>query len=567
MTYPIINTLESNNLAYLRDMFKDYVKKSTTINVNREDIRITVYRNIEYIIGGRQVLVSDVINDIRTKSGRREVPVKEMLPVGYFSVTCFNGRKTNLNANSHTGLIIIDIDKKDNPTSDFIELKKALMQDKIVYACFTSPSGGLKIIVRTNIKSVEHHEAYYNSVRKYFLSAYAEMKKIDTSGSNISRACYLPYDANAFYNPNAYDYCLTDEEISQINADILKYKSIRNPNALTLDLDFISFDEHFDNIYNLIKNRTSVGLSSDGDDDEKRTSVGLLCNDEGNDDENRTSVGLLSVDNDNEERTSVGLYDNIFNRYRYYDIQKKVMSTNVPFFELLLWKYYNPNGRNNGLDYSTHIDEHYFKANPQKPISVDSIEGSDGLDVCEIRFKKDSIIREGQRGKTLTSITVKLIFNNPFCHPSYLLQEVGRINDVFCEDPNPIDNPKPDELEILTIVTNTYNKYLDGTLDFSRVIRKKRMAGKITKRYVFFSRDYVSVNEKDKQLRAIRTFQDGRKEKVCQKHHEAIHALQDGRKITKKRIADYMCMTTRNLRRYDTKAYDAQIKNYNDALK
>jgi hypothetical protein len=535
MTYPTINTQGTIKLSDLRDIFKDYVKKSTTSIVSHDDIRITVYRNIEYIIGGRQVLLSDVINGIRTKSKRLDVPKKEMLPVGYFSVTGFNGRKENVNVISHTGLIIIDVDKKDNPTTDFSELKKALMQDKLVYACFTSPSGGLKTIVKTNITTNEHHEAYYNAVKKYFLRAYPEIRKVDTSGSNIARACYLPYDANAYYNPSAHEYHMTDEEISQINADILKYKSIRNPDALTLDLEFISSDEHYDNMYNLIKNRTSVGLLSAGDDDERRTSVGL--------------------------------YDNIFNRYRYYDIQKKVMSTNVPFFELLLWKYYNPNGRNNGLDYITNIDERYFNGNPQKPISIDSIAGGDGIEVCEIRFKKDSVIREGQRGKTLTSITVKLIFNNPFCHPSYLLQEVSRINDVFCEDPNPIDNPKPDELEILTIVTNTYNKYLDGTLDFSRVIRKKRNAGKITKRYVFFSRDYVSVNEKVKQLEAIRTFQDGRKKKVYQKYLEAIHDLQDGRKITQKRIAEYMGMTTRNLRRHDTKAYDALIKNYNDTLK
>jgi hypothetical protein len=535
MTYPTINTQETIKLSDLRDMFKGYVKKSTTSNVSREDTRITIYKRIKHVKGGMQVQVNEVVNDIRTKSERLNVPHKKLLPVGYFSVTGFNGRKTNKNAISHTGLIIIDIDKKDNPSTDFIKLKKALIQDILVYACFTSPSGGLKIIVRTNIKSNEHHEAHYNAVKQYFLKAYAEIKKIDPTGSNISRACYLPYDANAYYNPSAQRHCMTDEEISQINADIKKFKSIRNSDALTLDLEFISFDEHYDNINNIFKNRTSVGL--------------------------------LSACEDTEKRTSVGLYDTIFNRYRYYDIQKKVMSTNVPFFELLLWKHFNPNGRNNGLDYSTHIDEHYFKANPQQPISIDSIGSDDGLDVCEIILNKNSVINEGSRGKTLTSITTKLIFNNPFCHPSYLLKEVSRINDIFCEDPNPIDNPKPDELEILTIVTNTYNKYLDGTLDFSKVIRKKRKAGKITKRYVFFSRDYVSVNDKVKQLEAITVYCKAKNEKLQRTYEEAIHSLQDGCKITQKRIAEYISMTTRNLRRHDTTSYDAIIKNYNATLK
>ena len=51
------------------------------------------------------------------------------------------------------------------------------------------------------------------------------------------------------------------------------------------------------------------------------------------------------------------------------------------------------------------------------------------------------------------------------------------------------------------------------------------------------------------------------------KYHEAISALQDGKKITKKRIAEVMGMSTRNLRRYNTEEYDEIIKKYNAALK
>ena len=50
------------------------------------------------------------------------------------------------------------------------------------------------------------------------------------------------------------------------------------------------------------------------------------------------------------------------------------------------------------------------------------------------------------------------------------------------------------------------------------------------------------------------------------KYLEAINNLQDGEKITQKRIADYMGMTPRNLRRYDTDEYDELIARYNKTL-
>jgi Mn-dependent DtxR family transcriptional regulator len=51
------------------------------------------------------------------------------------------------------------------------------------------------------------------------------------------------------------------------------------------------------------------------------------------------------------------------------------------------------------------------------------------------------------------------------------------------------------------------------------------------------------------------------------KYEEAIYVLQDGKKITQKRIANYMGISTRNLRRYNTEMYTELIGKYNDAIK
>jgi VirE N-terminal domain len=520
------------------DFDKDKIRKEMLdfIDNNRkspncyDQQKIMVYENIEHIKGGKQVNIKEVIQDIRSKSERIAIKNKKLLPVAYFSVEDFNGNKEDRNVKKHTGLIVIDIDKKDNPDTNFVDLRRRLEYDKYTYACFSSPSGGIKLVVNTNISSKEHHLAYYEGIRKHFLYYYPEIKKIDTSGSNIARACYMPFDSNAYFNPNAYRFCFNTDQIVKILAYIrVKHSSKKSLEPL-VQIESISFDDHYKNILNLIKKRTSMGLPQDN--------------------------------SNNEKRTNMGLYDNIFNNYRYYNISAGVMSTDVPYLELIIWKNIYPSR----LDWITRLDEYYFKDNPQKLISTDSIEGLDGLEICEVVLPKNHVIKEFFRAKTLGSISMKLIFNNPFCHPDYIIKEVNRINDYYCEDPYP-NNPKPDTEEVRKIVMTNYAKFINGDLDFSTVIRKKNKKDEVSKKYVFRSKQYLSIDRSIVHLEAVRTFHEGRHGKNIRKFEEAICVLQDGKKITQKRIAEYMGMSTRNLRRYATQKYDELIDNYNATIK
>ena len=131
-------------------------------------------------ITANKSILTQVIEDIRTKHERLKVSDKKFLSVGYFSVSGFNGRKEDENVTKHTGLIVIDIDKKDNPNTDFIQLKHDLQNNRYTYACFNSPSGGLKLVINTNICVNEHHDAFYLSIVKYLLENYPVLTKIDT---------------------------------------------------------------------------------------------------------------------------------------------------------------------------------------------------------------------------------------------------------------------------------------------------------------------------------------------------------------------------------------------------
>ncbi len=40
------------------------------------------------------------------------------------------------------------------------------------------------------MQDVNHHEAYFQAITEYLLNHYKEIHEIDTSGSNVNRACY-----------------------------------------------------------------------------------------------------------------------------------------------------------------------------------------------------------------------------------------------------------------------------------------------------------------------------------------------------------------------------------------
>lgn len=97
----------------------------------------------------------------------------------------------------HSGLMVIDIDHVDNVD----ELKGKLIADKLftTVLLFRSPGGkGLKWVIAIDL-NVCDHLAWFNAVTAYLQNTY--QLTADKSGKDISRACYLPYDPDAYINP------------------------------------------------------------------------------------------------------------------------------------------------------------------------------------------------------------------------------------------------------------------------------------------------------------------------------------------------------------------------------
>ncbi|UBM58273.1 PriCT-2 domain-containing protein [Marinilongibacter aquaticus] len=97
-----------------------------------------------------------------------------------------------------SGWIVMDFDHVGN-LADTIEVLK---NDGYIHAMFVSPSGkGLKVILE--IGDQDFKKAFID-ISIYFQQEYQLAP--DMSGSDINRACFLSWDANAYYNDNAKSY-------------------------------------------------------------------------------------------------------------------------------------------------------------------------------------------------------------------------------------------------------------------------------------------------------------------------------------------------------------------------
>lgn len=100
---------------------------------------------------------------------------------------------------SHSGILCMDLDDIEN----VIELKQKLIDDIHfdTLLLFISPCGhGLKWFIAIDL-DVCDHKTWFTSVRNYLMATYGlSDKQVDKSCSNVSRACYMSYDPDAYIN-------------------------------------------------------------------------------------------------------------------------------------------------------------------------------------------------------------------------------------------------------------------------------------------------------------------------------------------------------------------------------
>jgi len=121
--------------------------------------------------------------------------LKRLLPCLSLSAKVSGRRKNAMQDHRmvHSGLLQLDIDLKDNPSTTIDEIKEKLKEDAHVVAFFDSPSGnGVKGIARIPANPQGHKDAFLSAEKHYAALGIV----IDQSCKDPIRLCFVSHDPN-----------------------------------------------------------------------------------------------------------------------------------------------------------------------------------------------------------------------------------------------------------------------------------------------------------------------------------------------------------------------------------
>ena len=97
---------------------------------------------------------------------------------------------------------------------------------------FTSPSGqGLKWVIETDLSKATHIE-WFNAVSNYLRATYGLQS--DPACKNVSRACFIPYDPDAYIAPRMLPEVQTLADKNPAVLDLMNQFCVTNIQKTTL---------------------------------------------------------------------------------------------------------------------------------------------------------------------------------------------------------------------------------------------------------------------------------------------------------------------------------------------
>ncbi len=129
---------------------------------------------------------------------------KKMLP--YFVCAHFSPSFRKTENFAYTEYFVVDVDHLAQKGLTANEVKNKLKADDRVLMCFVSPSeDGLKVLIKLSERCYD--AGWYSLFYKNFLWEFSHTHNlnqvIDTKTCDVTRACFLSYDPEVYYNPNA----------------------------------------------------------------------------------------------------------------------------------------------------------------------------------------------------------------------------------------------------------------------------------------------------------------------------------------------------------------------------
>ena len=173
---------------YQFSVFQNPVKNITPLkNVSLEDV-------YKVIISDKYKAITERLRLLPTKPQRNEFKETKFDYVTFSGI--FTKRATG-GLVQHSNLLCIDVDNIEN--LDGVKTKVIeLLPPSLM---FVSPSGnGLKIVYKINIEQATHLQ-YFKAFEQFFVKEFTI--DIDEKCKDVSRACFLCYDKEAYYNSEA----------------------------------------------------------------------------------------------------------------------------------------------------------------------------------------------------------------------------------------------------------------------------------------------------------------------------------------------------------------------------
>lgn len=156
----------------------------------------------EYIQSDHAKWATDTLRSMVATATKDEVSDFKKL---YFETATFNGVFSYRNARSlvmRSPFAVLDIDDLES-ADEAREVQHRLVSDPMVETalCFVSPKGrGVKWVVRLpEWAQNEDFKTTFQMLQQHVGFEYGIT--IDKSGSDVCRACFLPYDKDCFINP------------------------------------------------------------------------------------------------------------------------------------------------------------------------------------------------------------------------------------------------------------------------------------------------------------------------------------------------------------------------------
>jgi len=197
---------KNTNISYNLDNQNNHTNHSSDIGVRyfsfyKSPIKNTVPHKSATLLQIYNAITGDFYKE-RTDKLRSIADPKQarQFKANNFDYCTFSGVFTSRNDKNlvqHSGLMAVDFDHLSN----LEEVRQALIADDYfdTQLLFVSPSGdGLKWIIPIDTSETSHGN-YFTAVASYILQTYGI--EVDKSGRDVSRACFLAHDPNAFINP------------------------------------------------------------------------------------------------------------------------------------------------------------------------------------------------------------------------------------------------------------------------------------------------------------------------------------------------------------------------------